>query len=182
VSRPFPLQNCPFSWGDRCPHLTHGSLIRPPSPQPKRHIDQFSHFCTTHGRVSLYFAMGHPFPPQNCPFPWGDLDPHLIHGSLGTPKPKSIGASIFAGLTTVTDRQTDWPTDRPCYSVCNNRPYLADAAMRPNNTSSLYEVEIFILNFTTVGVIQVFFTHLLCAYFTSLKINFFANDVHEVYS
>jgi len=25
-------------------------------------------------RVSLYFTMGRPFSPQNCPFPWGDLD------------------------------------------------------------------------------------------------------------
>ena len=32
----------------------------------------------------LYFTMGHPFPPQNSPFPWGDLDPHLTHASLGS--------------------------------------------------------------------------------------------------
>jgi len=35
------------------------------SPQPKQQIDQFSHFCTAHGRKS----MGAPF-PKNCPFPW----------------------------------------------------------------------------------------------------------------
>jgi len=32
----------------------------------------------------------------------------------------SIGSAVFAGLTTVTDRQTDTPH----YSVCNNRPHL----------------------------------------------------------
>jgi len=55
-------------------------------------------------------------------------NPHLIHGwwwFLGStqvlnPNSISIGAAIFAGLTRVTNRQTD----RPRYSVCNNRPHL----------------------------------------------------------
>jgi len=29
---------------------------------------------------------GTPHPPQKCPFPWGDMDLHLIHGSLGSPE------------------------------------------------------------------------------------------------
>jgi len=33
-----------------------------PSPQPKRQIDRFSRFCTAHGRKSLYFTVGNPFP------------------------------------------------------------------------------------------------------------------------
>jgi len=32
----------------------------------------------------------------------------------------SIGSAVFAGVTSVTDR----PTDRPRYSVSNNRPHL----------------------------------------------------------
>jgi len=37
----------------------------------------------------------------------------------------SIPSTIFAGLTTATDnRPNDRQTDRPCYSVCNNRPHL----------------------------------------------------------
>ena len=40
-----------------------------PSAQPKGHLDRFSRFCTDDRRVSLYFIMGHPFPPKNCPFP-----------------------------------------------------------------------------------------------------------------
>jgi len=35
---------------------------------------------------------------------------------------------------TETNRQTDQPTDRPRYSVCNNRPHLRSTVMRPNNT------------------------------------------------
>jgi len=27
--------------------------------------------ATTYVCYSLYFTMGHPFPPQNCPFPLG---------------------------------------------------------------------------------------------------------------
>jgi len=53
-------------------------------------------------------------PPKICPFPWGDLDPHLIHGCRAYPSPQpkrhSIGAAVFAGLTSVTDGQTDRQT------------------------------------------------------------------------
>jgi len=33
-----------------------------PSPHRKRHLDRLSRFCTDDRRVSLYFAMGRPFP------------------------------------------------------------------------------------------------------------------------
>jgi len=36
--------------------------------QSKQHLDSFSRFYTAHSRVSLYFAMGRRFTPQNCPF------------------------------------------------------------------------------------------------------------------
>jgi len=49
----------------------------------------------------------------------------------------SIGSAVFAGLTIVTDRQTDRltdkQTDRPRYSVYNYRPHLHSSAMQPNN-------------------------------------------------
>jgi len=45
--RPFPPQYCPLPWGDPDSHLIQGSLIQP-SPQPKRHVDQFSCFCWAH--------------------------------------------------------------------------------------------------------------------------------------
>jgi len=78
--------------------LTH------PSPQPKRHLDWFSHFCTAHGKV-LCGMPGYVFFPKNCPFAWGNLDSHLRHGSLGQSKSKSQMASrlvqpFFAELTT----------------------------------------------------------------------------------
>jgi len=58
-----------------------------------------------------------------CPFPLkiapsqGEVDP--IYPS---PQPNGIviGSVVFAGLTIVTDRLTD----RPRYSIYNNRPHL----------------------------------------------------------
>ena len=41
--------------------------------------------------------------------------------------------SRFAGLTTVTDRQTDRPTDHVTRSVTIGRIYVCGTAMQPNN-------------------------------------------------
>ena len=38
------------------------------------HASWFSHFCTADGRVSSDRS-GHALPPQNCTFPWENLDP-----------------------------------------------------------------------------------------------------------
>jgi len=137
------------------------------SPQPKRLINWFSRFCTTHGRKSPYLTMGNPSPKiapfhgsiwtpsnswflgpvcahnlngitigsavftqvtaecpytlqQNASFP---LKISLSHGGIWTPSNTwfpgptwvlnpnaiSIGSVVFAGLTNVTDRQTDRP-------------------------------------------------------------------------
>jgi len=46
------------------------------------------------------------------------------------PDGSSIGAAVFAGLTSVTDKQTDHPT----WSVRIGRIYVRSTAMRPNNT------------------------------------------------
>jgi len=55
-----------------------------PSPQPKRHIDQFSRFCAAHGTKSLYFTMGDPF-----------LEPAHAHNPNGI----TIGSAVFAQVT-----------------------------------------------------------------------------------
>ena len=90
MGAPFP-QNCPFPRGIWTPSNTIPWAHR--SPQTKRHLYRFSHFCTDDCRVSLYFIMGRPFSPQNCHFQWGDLDPHLIHGSLSPPESSTQMAS-----------------------------------------------------------------------------------------
>jgi len=63
--------------------------------------------------VSLYFTMLHPFPPPNCPFPWGDADSHLVHGSLGPleSSTQTISRSVQPFLQAhYCDRQTDRQT------------------------------------------------------------------------
>ena len=42
-------------------------------------------FAQMTAECSYTFAMGHPFPSWKLPLPMGDLDPHLINGSLGPP-------------------------------------------------------------------------------------------------
>ena len=73
-------------------------------------------FCTAHSIESLCFTMC-PSPPSKLSFAWGIWSSHLIHGSLST--------AVLAWLTTVTDGPTDRQTDRPRYSVCNNKPHLS---------------------------------------------------------
>jgi len=63
--------------------------------------------------------------------------PHLIHGFFGHQSPQtndiSIGSEVFAGLTIVTDRQTDHATRL----VTIGRIYVRSTAMRPNNEKKL---------------------------------------------
>jgi len=89
--------------------------------------------CTAHGRVSsgiLRLALPLEIIPSH-----GESGPYLIIISLAhkshNPNGISIGPAVFATLITVTDRQTD----RPRYSVCNNRPHLCVRSMRPKNTT-----------------------------------------------
>jgi len=69
-----------------------------PSPQPKRQIDQFSRFCTAHGRKSIYFTNGRPF-LQNCHFSWGSGPPSnlLFLGPVRAHNPNgiTIGSAVF---------------------------------------------------------------------------------------
>ena len=112
-----------------------------PSPQPKRHLDRISRIRTGDRRVSLYFTMRRPFPPQNCPFPWGSRPPSntwfLGPTRVQNPNGISIGSAVFAGLTSVRDRQTDRPTDHATRSVTIGRIYVRSTAMRPKNCTEL---------------------------------------------
>jgi len=82
---------------------------------------------------SLCFTICHLFPPKNCPFPWGMwtpcnmwfLGPTLAHNPNGI----MISLAVFAGLTSVTDRQTDHATR----SVTIGCIYVRSTVMQPNN-------------------------------------------------
>ena len=65
----------------------------------------------------------------------------LVPTRAHNPNGISIGSAVFAGLTSVTDRQTDQPTDRPTdhatRSVRIGRIYVRSTAMRPNNNTTI---------------------------------------------
>jgi len=157
----------------RCgPHLIHGSLSPPEHIQPKRHVDRFSRFCRAHGQTSLYFTMEGGNLEEN-----GALSPKLppSHAGIWTPcniwffEPTRVhnpnGISVcsagFAGLTTVTnrqtDRQTDQPTDHAIRCVRIGRMYVHITAMRP------------LLAFFPLFISE---SVLLRAYVSSLKVKF----------
>jgi len=83
-----------------------------------------------------YTSQWATLPPSKWPF-CGYLDPilHMIPWAHPSPQPKRHldRFSHFAGLTTVTDRQTD----RDARSVTTGRIYVRSTAMRPNNATFL---------------------------------------------
>jgi len=95
-----------------------------PSPWPKQHLDRFSRFCTGDRSVPILYN-GTPLSPQkNASSHAGDLDTWFPGPTwVLNPNGMSVGAAVFAGLTSVTDRPSDRPTDgptnRPRYSVSN---------------------------------------------------------------
>ena len=106
-SAPFPLKISPSHGRSGHPSYTVMVPWAHPSPQPKRHLDWFSHVCTGDLRVSLYFTMVCPFPLQNCPFPlriWTPCNAWFIRPTpVLNPNGNSIASAVFARLTSVTD-------------------------------------------------------------------------------
>jgi len=52
----------------------------------KRHLDRFSRICVHRSKdSSLLMLFGEADNPQNFPFPLGNLNTLLIHGSLNAP-------------------------------------------------------------------------------------------------
>jgi len=81
------------------------------SPQPKRQINQFSHFCTAHGRVSMGMSFPVIIAPSN---EWSG--PHLIHASLGPAESIthiSIGSAVFAQTTAERRYTLQWAAPFP---------------------------------------------------------------------
>ena len=84
-----------------------------PSPQPKRQVDRFCHFCIAHGRVSSGMP-GHVLSPNNFTRAiWAPSNTCFLGLTrIHNPNDISIGSAVFARLTCVTDRQIDRQTDR----------------------------------------------------------------------
>ena len=116
--------------------LPHASLS-PTEAMPQRHLLRFSCFCTAHGRQSLYFTVGLPFPLQN-PIHIRDLDSHLTHGSLGPPEStyhttsRSVQWFLQGSQLWQTDRQTDHATT----SVTVDCIYVCSTSVWPNTSNN----------------------------------------------
>jgi len=95
------------------PSIARGSMGPPESTTqtPSRSVQPF---CTARGRESLYmyFSMGRPFSPQNCPFAWGSGPPYnnVVPWAHQTPHPKRH-IDRFSRFCRAHDsnRQTDRP-------------------------------------------------------------------------
>jgi len=110
-----------------------------PTPQPKRQIDRFSRFCTTHGRKSLYFTMGDPF-PKNCPFSWGIwtswfLGPFWAHNPNGI----TIGSGVYTQVTAECPFYK-WDARSPSkllpISMGRSGPHLIHGSLSPPKSST----------------------------------------------
>jgi len=104
--------------------VMHASLGPPYCPQPKRHLDRFSHFCTVQAECRRA-CRAYPS-PKNCPFPWGSappsntcfLRPTRVHNS----KDISNSSAVFAQLTAECSYTLQWaahflPQNRPLIPV-----------------------------------------------------------------
>ena len=77
-----PSPEIAHSYGDLDSHLIHCSMGLPESTtQTSSRLVQPFLRSSRHSIPILYSGPLIP-PPQNFPFPWGDLDPHLIRGFL----------------------------------------------------------------------------------------------------
>jgi len=121
--RPFP-QNCPLSRGIRTPSNSwFFGPVRAHSPNGI--MIGSSVFTQVIVECPILYNGPRLPPPSKLPLPMGGsgLQSNTwFHGPTRVVNPNgtSIGSAVFAGLT----RVTDGPTDRPRYSVGNNRPHL----------------------------------------------------------
>jgi len=69
------------------------------SPQPKRQIDRFSHFCTAHGSVAGHIGATWRIWLHLC---------FLVPTQVDNPNGKSIGAAVFALLMAESPYTLQW--------------------------------------------------------------------------
>jgi len=120
------LCKVPLPVGASAPNLIHGSLVQA-TQRPKRHLDRFSRLCVYAQLKPEAFTMAAPFLLKTkLPLSMGHVNPHLIHGFLDPPEPttQTVSRLVQPLLQGSLLWQTDRQTDRPRYSVGNNRPRL----------------------------------------------------------
>jgi len=101
-------------------------LLAHRNPQPKWHLERFSHFA----QLTAACVVGHA---RVCPFAYHKNTCFLRPIVVLNPNGISIGSVVFAGFTTVTHWRSDRQTDHDTRSVTIGRIYAHSTAMRPNN-------------------------------------------------
>jgi len=136
VGRPFLPQNCIFPLGIWTQSI-HDSLG--PSEPSMQMASQLVHSFLHSSSQSVTLYNGPPFPPNNCPFPWGIWTPSntwfLVPTQVLNPNVILISWAVFAGLTAVTDRPIERPTDHVILSVTIGRIYMCSMAAWSNNNN-----------------------------------------------
>ena len=92
-------------------------------PESTTQMASVQPFCTAHGRQSLYFTTGRPF-PFKIVHSHQEIWILSCRGSLGPPESttQTASRSVQPFLQGSRSWQTNRPTDGPRYSVCNSRP------------------------------------------------------------
>jgi len=108
-----------------------------PSPQPKRHLDRFSCFCTDDQCSYTVVHNGTPLPPSKLPLPMGDLKPPSNTWFLGPPSPDikrhlDRFSRFCRAHYSVADRQTNRPWTLRGRQQLTTSMYVV-RAMRSNN-------------------------------------------------
>ena len=114
--RPWTIQSYSSGCDNVPPHVTHTSF------GPSESTTQMVYILHSSAQ-SVPILYNGPLPPQHCLFPWGDLDPYVIHGFQG-PRESSARMASHRFSHFCSAHYCDRPTDRPHYLVCNNRPHL----------------------------------------------------------
>jgi len=108
-----------------------------PSPQSKWYHHRFSCFHTGDRTVSLYFTVGRH--PSKLPFPLGDLDPHLTHGSPGWPAFSTQTAS--RSVQPFLQGSLVWQTEDATLLVTIDGVYLSSTRDAQRSKKSLKSIE-----------------------------------------
>jgi len=132
---PYTPLKVPIPVGESAPHLIHCSL-GPCNSASQIESWLIQPFLNSSSRKIPILYNGPLFSPQNCPLPMGDVDLHLIHGSLAhtIPQPKRH-LNWFSRFCTAhyCDRLTRQMTDHTTQSVTIDRIYICITAVQPNN-------------------------------------------------
>jgi len=94
----------------QCASPSNNDLLGPPESTNQTTSGLVQLFCTAHGRLSLYFTMGYPFPLKIAPS-HGGSGPHPMHGSLG-PSESTSHAAAHRSIHLLLHGSRSWQTDR----------------------------------------------------------------------